>query len=409
MFVNFFFHRLAAIIGNILGNYDKALFALLAPFLAPLFFEGQDPVTALILTYAMLPLGFLTKPLGSLFFGWLGDRFGRKYGLCFSLLGLAIATVGIGFLPVYRQVGVWAPVLLGLSRMVQSFFAAGESSVAVTYILERTENKKRSFMSSVYSSSSILGMLVASGLIALLSAQGQIEKSWRILFWLGGFTAFFGLFLRLKLFEEVETVARSSLRSLLEHKKVLLGIVLVSGFSYVTYALAFTLMNGYIPLVTPHSKTAVMQINTLLLGVDMLLLPLFGYLAGKIGKEKLMILAVSTLAVSGVWLFAHIDSASLGVIIAVRVIIVTLGVAFAAPYHAWAFERVPEQHRCAMMSFGAAIGSQLIGVPTSAICLWLYQKTGWVCAPGFYLMGVAILALIAMRRSQIESLKILRT
>src|ERR1700731_673710 len=107
-------YRVAGMIGNILGNYDKALFGLLAPFIAPLFFGPEDPVTALILTYAMLPLGFLTKPLGALFFGRIGDKYGRKFALCCSLVGMAVFTFGIGCLPVYKTAGAWAPLGLAL-------------------------------------------------------------------------------------------------------------------------------------------------------------------------------------------------------------------------------------------------------------------------------------------------------
>src|SRR5476649_2874042 len=99
-----FLSRIAGMIGNVMGNYDKALFALLAPFIAPLFFGQQEPVTALILTYALLPLGILTRPLGSLFFGWMGDRTSRKKALCCSLLGIAIVTLGMGCLPLYKTV-----------------------------------------------------------------------------------------------------------------------------------------------------------------------------------------------------------------------------------------------------------------------------------------------------------------
>ena len=186
------FMKFAGMIGNVLGNYDKALFALLAPFIAPLFFGGQDPVTALILTYALLPLGILTKPLGSLFFGWMGDRYSRKKAFCCSLLGMAASTLALGCLPVYQTVGAWAPVGLGLARMLQGFFAAGESTGAVLFILENSAPPKRSLLSSFYGVSSIVGYVIASGLVTLFCMQGHIEETWRVLFWMGGITAIAG-------------------------------------------------------------------------------------------------------------------------------------------------------------------------------------------------------------------------
>src|SRR5579862_656680 len=114
-------NRIIGIIGNIFEHYDSALFGLLAPFIASLFFETQDPVTALILTYGMLPLGILFRPLGSLFFGWIGDHWGRRQALFLSLTGMGVATVLMGCLPTYATAGIYAPLLLALCRILQNF------------------------------------------------------------------------------------------------------------------------------------------------------------------------------------------------------------------------------------------------------------------------------------------------
>jgi MHS family proline/betaine transporter-like MFS transporter len=397
--------RFSGIIGNLLEHYDSALFGLLAPFIAPLFFEKQDPLTALILTYGMLPLGFLTRPLGSLFFGWIGDSFGRRQALFFSLFGMALVTIGIGCLPVYQDIGIWAPLLLALGRMLQSFCAAGESAGGAIFVLEHTAVSKRGFVSSCYDASSIGGILLASGLVTFMSAQGIIDQGWRILFWFGGITAIFGIFLRWKTTDGAEFVNApvtknvSNLQSLKEYKLPLLSIILASGFSHTTYSLAFTLMNGYIPLITSLSKTEVMQVNTILLVVDLFLLPCFGYLASKFGKEKVMLAGALCSALSAIPLFSLLNHASLATVIAVRLVIILFGVAFAAPYYAWAIEEVPARHRYLILSLGSALGSQLIGTPTSAICLWLYKTLGWSGAPALYLLAAGSAAGFVVYRS----------
>ena len=394
MILSSFRNRIAGIIGNLLEHYDHALFGLLAPFIAPLFFEEKDPITALILTYGMLPLGFLTRPIGSLCFGWIGDRFGRRQALFFSLSGMAIVTVGMGSLPVYRDIGIYAPLFLALGRMLQSFFAAGESTGGAIFVLEHTQSEKRGLISSLYDASSIMGILIASGLVTLMGTLGCIEKNWRILFWAGGITAVFGVILRLLAKDGTEFVSDVKrphwLATLKEHRSALLSIILASGFSHTTYSLAFTLMNGYIPLITSLSKTEVMKVNTSLLVVDMFLLPFFGYLATKFGKERVMFFGALCSVLAAIPLFSLLDHASLGRVIMVRLAIIISGVAFAAPYYAWAIERVPAHHRYLILSFGSAIASQLIGAPTSAICLWLYKTMGWSAAPGLYLVVVGM-------------------
>lgn len=400
--------RLAGVIGNLLEHYDNALFGLLAPFIAPLFFEAEDPVTALILTYGMLPLGFITRPLGSLFFGWIGDCFGRRQALFCSLFGMALVTIGIGFLPVYKEIGIWAPLFLALGRMLQSFCAAGESVGGAIFVLEHTSPSKRGLMSSCYDASSIGGILIASGLVTFMSVQGCIEQSWRALFWAGGITAVFGIFLRWMTTDGAEFTNATKthnprwFHALKEYKFPLLSIIIASGFSYTTYSLAFTLMNGYVPLVTSLSKTQVMQVNTVLLIVDFCLLPFFGYLANKFGKERVMLTAALCSALGAIPLFTLLEQATLSTVIVVRVLIILFGVAFAAPYHAWAMERVPPRHRYLILSLGGALGSQLIGTPTSAICLWLYKTLHWSWVPGVYLVVIGAAAGLVVYRFAIE-------
>jgi MFS transporter, MHS family, proline/betaine transporter len=393
-----FRYHFAGMIGNVLEHYDNALFGFLAPFIAPLFFGNHDPIVALILTYGMLPLGLLTRPLGSLFFGWIGDRFSRRQALFYSLFGMAMITVGIGSLPIYRDIGSWAPISLAIGRMLQNFFASGETVGGAIFVLEHTDLVKRNLISSIYDALSIGGILIASGLVTLLSYWGCIETGWRVLFWIGGLTAILGIFLRLSTQESSEfanskAIGRPQLMQLLyTHKGILLRLVIVSGFSYITYSLSFTLMNGYVPLVTFLTKTDVMKVNTELLVMDMLLLPCFGYLANKFDKKKIMCSAALCSAVVAIPMFACLNQAGIGMVIVIRIVLVILGVSFAATYHAWAIEQVPPHTRYTVLSLGYAIGSQLIGAPTAAICLWLYQKMSWSAAPGIYIMVIAMTA-----------------
>lgn len=392
---------LAGILGNILEHYDTALFGLLAPFLAPLFFHEQDPLTALILTYALLPLGIIARPIGSFCFGWMADHWGKKHALCWSLTGMAVATVSLGCLPTSEEWGALSPLLLALIRLLQSFFAAGEVVGGAIYVLENTQDKQKSWISSLFDASTVGGILLASGLVTLISHFDIVQVGWRYLFWFGGLSAFIGLLIRYNSFERVnnkDTSKTSLLPELYHHRRAFFAIVLASGFSYATYALSFVLMNGFVPLATGLNQADVMKVNTALLGIDLFLLPLFGYLAVRFGKEKIMFLGAFASFVGGIPLFLLIrpDSGIL-LVTAVRLGIIISGVAFSAPYHAWSIEQVPVQCRSRLLCLGYTIGSQVIGVPTSAICLFAYQQTGWVFAPALYLLPVALGALFSLR------------
>lgn len=391
-----FHHRLAGMAGNILEHYDNALFGLLAPFIAPLFFDPSDPLTALILTYGMLPLGILMRPLGSLFFGWIGDQFGRSRALFCSLVGMAIATLSMGCLPTYADIGMLAPLFLALGRIVQNFCAAGESVGGAVFILEHTEKSRRSMMSAVYNASSIGGILLASFMVTFF------DEYWRVLFWMGGGCGVIGVLLRLKTPEKVRATKMKLWSALKEHREMLAVVIILSGFSYTTYSLAFTFMNGYVPLVTNLSKTQVMGSNTVLLFVDMALLPLFGYLAAKVSEEKMMLRASLAAVCSAIPLFYFLKEANLAAVIIARVVILTLGVAFSATYHSWLQERVPAESRYTILSLGYAIGSQLIGAPAVSLSLWLYKKMGWAGSPALYLMAIAGAAAFVVRKYSVR-------
>ena len=232
-----------------------------------------------------------------------------------------------------------------------------------------------------------------------------MEEGWRLLFWMGGMTAVVGLFVRLKTQEGKEFQPEKKwgfIHALKGHKRALISVAIALGFSYTTYDLAFTVMNSYVPLVSALTKTDLMKVNTALLVFDMFLLPCFGYLAHKAGKEKVMMAGAFCSALGAIPLFYCLNGAGIAVATAVRTAIVIFGVAFAAPYHAWKLECVPPQYRYTILSLGCTLGSQLIGAPTTAVSLWLYKQLGFVWAPGLYLAVIGVLAWVVVYRQARE-------
>lgn len=388
----------ASIVGNFLEHYDAALFGFLAPFLAPYFFPESDPLQALIYTYALIPLGVLSRPLGALLFGWLGDRIGRKKTFSITLLGMALATAAMGFLPLS------APILWGALRLAQNFFAAGEGTGGALYLLEK-ENTRRSLWSSLYDASGILGILVASGATALFAAW---EIPWKWLFWAGSATAASGIWIRLQRSEEREARNKDPLwRSLWKYRKEVASIASVSGFSYSNYYMLTTFLNGFLPLVSSMTLEEAIAMNTILLFADFLLLPLFGWIGDKVGKENLMITAVVLAIGATASLLSWTDGASTGTALLVRLSMTVLGIALSAPYHAWAIEKAPPNHRYLVCAVGTAIGSRLLGAPAPAIGLYLYQKTNLTEAAALPILLTAFLAAaVLLRGKRLEDIRV---
>ncbi len=387
------FQLWSACLGNLLEHFDTALFGVLSPFLAPLFFPEQDPLIQLLLTYAMIPLGMLARPLGALVFGQIGDRQGRERALFLSLTGMGIVSIGMGFCPIYSEAGLFAPLFLCIGRLLQNFLSAGETMGGAVYLLEYSSEKKHDLLSSLYNTTTVAGIILPSACVALLSFTGHLETHWRSLFIFGGVTALFGSMFRKPYQAVTKPVAKSSLW---EHRYPLLLIALISGFSYANYTMALILPNGFIPLVTTFTKGEMMGLNTALLVFDFLTLPLFGWLSSKISRRKLMLGTAGVVTITAIPLLMLIENANFQTVVLIRTLFVLFGVAFCAPLHAWVQALVPPSSRYKVVSFGYAIGSQLLGGPTSFLSLYAFQATGMVSSVAWYWMALALVNLLVL-------------
>jgi MHS family proline/betaine transporter-like MFS transporter len=394
-----------ACLGNLFEHYDTALFGYLSAFLAPLIFPKQEPITALLLTYAMIPLGMLARPLGSLMFGYIGDVYGRKHALFLTLAGMSFVSGCIAFSPTFLQAGILAPIFFCLGRVLQNFLAAGEIMGGAIFLLENASEKRHDLLSSLYSASSMGGHLLASLGVFLLSRYNVIDPGWRWLYLCGCITGLFGCLFRFSAPSVKRTIKFSpKLKDIFtSYRNPLLSIAICSGFAHATYSIALILMNGFVPLVTSMTKGEVMQINTYLLIFDFSAFPFFGYLSSKIQREKLMLSAALGVVALSLPLFLSLKGASFLGVIGVRTLFVVFGVAFFAPFHAWAQQLVPSQCRYAVISLGYALGSQLLGSPTAALALWSFKKTGMIASVSWYWMALAIAsswAILAAQKSK---------
>lgn len=387
----------SAFLGNLFEHYDTALFGLLAPFLAPVFFPDQERVPALILTYGIIPLGMLIRPVGSIFFGCFGNKYGRKKALVFSLLGMALVSGLIGLSPTYNQIGIAAPLFLLIGRILQNFFASGEVIGGAIFLLDQTPEKHRDLISSLYDTSTIAGILIASAGVSLLYTLELLETYWRGLYFIGCSTALFGCLLRGKIHIKPSSESvfsydhslRLLFKSYWQQRKVLFVVALAAGFSYSCYSIALVLMNGLIPLVSHITHAQVMRLNTILLILDFFTLPIFGLLARRFSRQKMMVAASALAVITGIPLFGLLQGAAFSTVIIVRISLVLIGVWFSANFYSWAQSLLPASQRYAIISFAYAVGSQIFGGPTVAISLWVFHQTQIVSSACWYWVALA--------------------
>ncbi|NGX50837.1 MAG: Proline/betaine transporter [Chlamydiae bacterium] len=389
----------AASIGNIFMHYDKALYLFLAPFLAPLFFESSSPLTALMLTYAIIPLAIFSKPLGALLFGLIGDGRGRRMALYITLVGMALTTALMGFLPTFSQVGWLAPLLLLVGRSTQNFFGSGEMTGGALLILEGCDKRRRTLYNGIYGSSTVFGILLASLGVTWLSMRGSIETDWRWLYWIGGATGVVGLLLRLFTKESPmkPRPKRPILPFLWEHRIPFLIVAITSGFSSANYYMVTSLLNGYLPLVSSITSAEALQANSLILGFDLLLLPLAGLFAMRFPKERLMIILASLIALFAIPLYSALPISTLLPVTLIRMVFVVLGVGFSVLLIPYYQELIPHENRYTIICLGSAVGSQIFGSSACFIGFYIFKQTGWAWAPALYLVATGLLAIASLR------------
>jgi MFS family permease len=381
------------LIGNALDHYDSAIYGFLAPLLGPVFFPNYEPIVQLILAYSILGTSLVTRPIGSLLFGMIARRYGPISGMSYSLIGVALSSIYIGFVPSYADVGWIAPLSLILVRMIKGIFAAGESTIAKLYIMENKPSSQALKASYAYQSSSMFGTILASGAAALVMAT--YTDAWRLCFWLGGATGIIGCFLRRYSSSPVEARAfdayqLSSLTALWHHRANILRVAIATGFGHMTGAIPFVFMNSFVPLITNISLETMMLLNTALLTLDMLLIPLLGRVTLKYESVHVMVLASVVLTFTIIPLFICLPSASLEYVAFVRIWIVFWGVVFLCPMNFWFKGLFPASEQYLLVGMGGALGATTIGRLTTPFCLWLWYISGWTFVPALYLAGLTL-------------------
>lgn len=381
-----------------------ALYGLLSPIFAPLFFPNFNHLSALILTYSIIPLGMLIRPFGSLFFGYLGDTYGRESTLFISLVGMSVISCMIGLTPTYVQIGMMGPLLLTCGKLTQNFLASGEVIGGAVYLLENTQEKYHNLLSSLYDCSTVLGIILASGGISLIYYFDVQQDGWRVLYLFGCITAIFGAILRWRikpnqltqLGNNSKAILSKALNTIWKSKKETVTIMLAAGFGYSTYSVALVMINGFVPLISDISHQQMIKINTGMLLFDLIILPIFGSIANIFSRQKMMITAALSAALSGIPIFMLLEGSNLLTVLVIRIWLVIVGVCFSATFYSWSQNLVPKEERYTILSFGYALGTQLFGGPTATVSLWLFKMTGIAHSAAWYWMGLGLASTIAI-------------
>ena len=398
-----------AMMGTTLEYYDMSLYSFMAPILITQFLPNLDPLTALILAFAMYPLSIFSKPIGALVIGRIGDKLGRKKALTTAIFGIALTTGIIGCLPTYHQIGIAAPILFTLCRIMQKFFGAGEYNGGAIYLLEHMKEEKKGYISGLYCAYTVLGIILAAIVSTIVSYLPL--SYWRLPYFIGFFTGIFGFYIRAKAIESPEFV-HSETYSLLNYDlirsniKKIVSVIGMAAFFGCLYTIPAILLTSLVPLISNLSSSTVMFINVITLFIYMICLPISGYIADKIGLTKSMIAASLATIITTLVFIKLLYSNSLFTILMVKSIFAIISAWYIGPFHAAVQSMFTVNTRYRLISLSYSIGSQ-IGGAMPAVSLFIWKKSQNLMFIGFVLIFWATIGAISCfvaRKIQIDQL-----
>ncbi|BAD56929.1 MHS family MFS transporter [Nocardia farcinica] len=401
----------SSLAGTAVEWYDFFLYGTAAALVFnKLFFPSEDPLVGTMLAFATYAVGFVARPLGAAVLGHFGDVKGRRATLIASLLLMGVSTFLIALLPTYAAIGVTAPLLLVLLRLVQGFALGGEWGGAVLLVSEHGDSKRRAFWSAWPNLGPPLGNLMAAGALALLGAvlpeEAFLSWGWRVAFGMSALLVVIGLVLRLyvaetPLFEQTRAatspaVLRMPLTAAVRGywRQILLAAFTRFGENAGFYIFSLFVITYLTQILDLPRSTG---LNAVMIGmvVALVAIPLFAVLADRIGRRPIYIGASIATIVWAFAFFALLDTEATGAIFLAVAVGLVIFAAYSAVIGAFFSELFPTEVRYSGVSLAYNLASVLAGSLAPIIAIALYDRFGSGQAIGAYLALMGVISLVA--------------
>lgn len=400
----------ASAIGNFTEWFDYGIYAYGVTYISAAIFPG-DGATATLLALMTFAVSFLVRPLGGFVWGPLGDRLGRKQVLALTILLMSGATFCLGLVPSYDTIGLWAPLLVVLLRMIQGFSTGGEYGGAATFMAEYAPPRRRGFMGSFLEFGTLggfaFGALLMLGFSLLLTEAQMGDWGWRLPFLVAAPLGLIGIYLRSKLedtpaFRELEESGETEASTKTQFKDLLgeywrpilqLGglVVALNVVNYTLLTYMPTYLEGSIGLNTDQA----LMVPIIGMLAMMVFLPFAGHLSDRWGRKPLWWISMGGLLVAVVPMFMLMSTGMLGAIIAFAVLgllyvpqLATISAMFPAMF--------PTQVRFAGFAIAYNVSTSIFGGTAPAVNDWLIGASGNTLVPAFYMMIACVIGMIAL-------------
>jgi len=400
-------------IGTLMEYYDYYLYGLASAAVFPaVFFSADDPIVAQLSSFATFAVGFFLRPVGGVIWGIVGDRVGRKTVLMITVVGMGLATTGIGLIPSDRAIGIAAPLLLLFCRMLQGFFVGGEMGGAATMVIENAPTGKHGLYGAFLISGAGIANVVSGGLMAglgLTASSWFLQWGWRIPFVFSIVLAAVAIILRRQLEESDEFIETQTLQLAVAGKKAnplveafrhpknaIMGILIglpqsIAGYVVLTYGLGFMVTNKHLPAWMGFAGTMIVGL------LQIVVAPAWGAISDRIGRRTVYIIGCIGFAIMVYPAFMLFSTGNLWLIWLGQILgFVLFGVAMQATLATMLVEMFDPEARTTGVNIGYQVSNTLGGGLAPLICAALVAGAGGAFWPVvIYAAVIAIVGVIA--------------
>lgn len=387
---------LSAIFGNILEYYDFTVYTVFAISIGKAFIHSDSEFVRILVSLVVFAVGFVTRPVGGIIFGYIADRYGRRISLVTSMSGMTITTFTIGLIPTYSAIGIYAPIILVTMRLLQGLCISGEGAGAAIFILEHYQNLRPGLTAGLVHASGVAGTLLAL-FVGILSAiyLPDVEFAWRFAFILGGLMGIAGFYFRLRASETPVFAMLSEKKKILKapflhviktaKKSIFITFCLGACASSIVYLIK-TYFNIFFCNVLHFDDLMTRLYLAYSSILMMVMMPLSGHISDHIGRFKMVVFSSSAIFILALPCFILISCDILWQqLLALSMLAILSGIIGGSAY-IFIISLFSPAQRFSGVAFSYNLGIALFGGTSAAISRWLLEWTKLYYSPAFYIM-----------------------
>jgi len=395
----------AGIIGNVIEYYDFAIIGFMAVIMGQLFFPSNDPFISLLGSFGAFAAGMIMRPIGAIFFGHIGDKISRKYALFASLLMMALPTFLIGFLPTYAEIGIMAPIMLILLRMIQGFSVGGEYASSIVYLVESSPSGHQNLYGSFVSLGAKLGMAIGAGFCGFLvlhyGDSVMLEWAWRVPFLASIILAILGLYLRRQLEDNYKPQISKEIpivEIIKNHRSVFWKYLILASAIWMFYYTLFIYLPVWLTTFAGISKIQASSLNTYSIVLGVISIPSMAMIADRIGSHRLMRCAMISTALLIVPIFWLMTSGNILYITGAITMMTLLLCSYQAPIFASTVNAISvHKYRASFTAVILGSAAGIVGGLTPALMTLVTKLSNQPLAPALLIAIFALIALIVTK------------